>query len=325
MELPPLSALAAVSDVSSRAKATGVLSCFVRDDRITPPLVLVLGPLVGWPLVVIGVGLSFASFLMWLTPAFAWPWGILLHMGLASFLLAMDGMWSNALGRNIELIRTHGYTDAAILSIMLFNWCSSQALVIYIVLTYCYAEEPDALTLLASSDLAVWAWRAFALLINLGLTELTFFVAHRELHQNATLAPFHVIHHCCLRSSSTANLLFHPVDLSLEFSGPVLMLGLSHAFLFQDRAILLISIFTVQLWYAVDHDETVKLPHFFHHRTVNNNFAIYWSVFDTARPDRVKPLLYVPVVNKKLEHHGSGTADRLKLRRSRSRSRSISR
>ena len=121
--------------------------------------------------------------------------------------------------------------------------------------------------------------------------QVTFFLAHRELHQNPRLAQFHVLHHCCLRSSNTTNLIFHPVDLTLEFSGPVAMLALSHVFLFQDRAVLLLSTFAVQLWYACDHDETCKLSHLYHHSAINNNFGIYAAWTDRRRPDCVKALL----------------------------------
>ena len=203
--------------------------------------------LMGWPHVAAAIIEIVVAFLFWITPAWG-AWGVALHLGVSSFILFMDGFISNSLGRNIVVLRANGFRDTAVASIMLFNYLSSQLLIVFMLLSFCYDGEPDGIALLASSSMSVWAQRAFCLAVNLGLTDLTFFLAHRELHQNPRLAPYHVMHHCCLRASNTTNLLFHPLDLALEFSGPVFVLFLMHYFVFQDRAVLFLSVFAVQFW-----------------------------------------------------------------------------
>jgi hypothetical protein len=56
------------------------------------------------------------------------------------------------------------------------------------------------------------------------------------------------MHHACRWASNTTNLLFHPLDLALEFAGPYLCLVGMHLLLWHDPIILFISIYIVQMW-----------------------------------------------------------------------------
>ena len=58
------------------------------------------------------------------------------------------------------------------------------------------------------------------LLVNFVGMELLFTWCHRWLHSSTP--HLHVMHHALRTPSWTSNLLFHPLDLAAEFTGPLL-------------------------------------------------------------------------------------------------------
>lgn len=130
------------------------------------------------------------------------------------------------------------------------------------------------------------------MLSNLLLSELTFTAGHWVLHQTDRGGGWHRLHHACRPCSWSTNLLFHPVDLAVEFSGPFLALACSHCLLFNDGAALMVSVHLLHLWYALDHSENWRLPHYRHHLYVDSTYTIYCGrTVPTLWPDTVKPLL----------------------------------
>jgi sterol desaturase/sphingolipid hydroxylase (fatty acid hydroxylase superfamily) len=129
-------------------------------------------------------------------------------------------------------------------------------------------------------------------MFNLVLAEVAFTSGHAMLHLSPSLAPLHVMHHACTAPTITTNLIFHPVDLAIEFSGPILFLILSHVFLFQDPFVLTTSLLVLHLWYAYDHDPNLNLYHIQHHKYIDSIYTIYTKFrLSDPKADLVKPLV----------------------------------
>jgi sterol desaturase/sphingolipid hydroxylase (fatty acid hydroxylase superfamily) len=259
---------------SSSPAPPGVLECFVRPRGTKPPLpqpwigrvsaTLLLNVInivwfhvVAFPLY--PFWLSFGSFML-----------------VCQLTMIMDGLVSNSFGRNITNLRKAGYSDTVTLAFLEFNLFSSQLIGYFFmtvvitdsrVFTWDYVRE----RLVDDSGLLLGA-----LVINLAISDVLFTVAHRALHTHPRLVPHHVFHHCSTNSSWNTNLLFHPVDLALEFAGPAGGLLFMHYTVWQqDPLVLVVTYIIFQLWYAFDHDEGLKLYHTLHHRACNHLYSVY--------------------------------------------------
>ena len=192
--------------------------------------------------------------------------------------MAMDALTSNATGNNILNFRKAGYSDSVSLAFFFFNLLSSQLIGYF---TCCIVpQDPETFTWkclvdrLASSDTSIPFM--LAILVNLIVSEVCFTFSHGLLHIIPALLPLHVFHHCVTQPSASANLLFHPVDISLEFAGPVGSLVVMHFLTWkQDDLVLVASFMIVQLWYSWDHDELLNLYHAAHHIYCDSVYAIY--------------------------------------------------
>ena len=120
-------------------------------------------------------------------------------------------------------------------------------------------------------------WRV---LMSMTAAELGFTLGHSLMYFHPTLTSFHVLHQCCKESTFTTNVVFHPVDLAVEFAGPAAGLLGFYFFVFErNKFALLLSYLLFQVWYAADHDEALKLPHTAHHEHCDAMHTIYISRF----------------------------------------------
>ena len=115
---------------------------------------------------------------------------------------------------------------------------------------------------------------------NLCVSEMLFYLGHRLMHTHPTLVKYHVLHHCSTNASWNTNFLFHPIDLAVEFAGPVVVgvLGTHYYLWNQDQATLVITLLIVLIWYACDHDEHLNLYHIEHHSKCDSLYAIYCNI-----------------------------------------------
>ncbi len=90
------------------------------------------------------------------------------------------------------------------------------------------------------------------------LTEVTFTAGHSLLHTVPSMADLHVFHHCCTSSSFLTNLLFHPLDIHVEFGGGAVVIYGAHFLVFQDPLLLMVTYSVFQIWYMWDHDEALQ-------------------------------------------------------------------
>jgi Fatty acid hydroxylase len=209
-------------------------------------------------------------------------------------LTVFDGLSSPRLGDTVCNLRVNGYRDGFSLSVMTFNAFASQAIGFCLVGLLCPDPAmPEWLATLRSG-------RALSVLIgrvalNLGLSDVLFWWSHRLMHRQAWAAPLHRMHHCSRKTSTTTNLIFHPVDLAIEFAGPASIVLLTHFFLFDANQLSLVCTYVVfQIYYALDHDEWLSLAHSKHHVACNSVYPIYTTFKSDPRPDQVNALLKKP-------------------------------
>jgi hypothetical protein len=254
----------------------------VRPDHVPPPLCLpvFLGGRVSLSTIVNTVLVIF----------FFWygfrQWGFIRGFWCAYLpcceiiLQLVDVLSSQATSRNIQSLRRQGYTDGTILLYHQINLLQSQLLSFLICAVICDDPRLGDWLYVVCDRLAMDWPRIFARTVAaLACSEVAFIAGHRLLHTNATWMKLHVFHHCCTTPSYSTNLLFHPLDLVVEFTGPLLTILVLHYTVWrQDQLTLLVTYTIFQLWYAYDHDEHLRLYHIRHHATCDSLYAIYIHV-----------------------------------------------
>jgi len=205
------------------------------------------------------------------THAGAWWWAAQTALGFLSAVVDADPA-------NFRTLSRHGYPARRVWLTAALNLAATNALV---AAAHRLAPPATWEPLTAATLLRV--------LLSLAATEVLFTASHALLHRTHWGARVHLMHHCCRNASWHVNLVFHPLDMALEFSGPVLAvlcLNWHH-----PRA-LAYAVTVVHLWYALDHSALLRLPHTRHHARVDAVFSIYvdW-LFPLHGTDRVRQLL----------------------------------
>lgn len=182
------------------------------------------------------------------------------------------------LKKNLNLLEINGFQQKYVWMIMFLNLILTNALV-GVIYKFSVIEE--------------WNWFVpIQVFINMLITELTFTISHMLLHYTHIGAQIHKMHHCCKQASWSTNLVFHPLDMAAEFSGPVVSTLLMHHYIWKNNTTLIFTVLTVHLWYALDHSATLKLPHTKHHSQINSLFTIYLKKYYTFKtPELVKNII----------------------------------
>ena len=198
-------------------------------------------------------------------------WGGGLQAWITQTLLGYASTWIDWIAfphteNNLKLLEKAGYTRTFVWSIMLLNLILTNALV-GIVYAYALSKEEHE----HAGPLALLGM----VLVNLCCTEVFFTISHALLQVTSAGAKLHRLHHCCMSSSWSTNLICHPLDMTAEFSGPVLSVIALHFFVWHDDLALVLTVLAVHMWYALDHSATMKLYHTRHHSHLNNMYSIY--------------------------------------------------
>ena len=203
-------------------------------------------------------------------------WCAMFVMGYLSVIL--DYHLFPHMKKNLITLKQHGYSEVKVWCTMLFNLLASNALA-GIVYAYCVLDGP------------ITIWVPIGVAVNMLVGELFFTSAHMWLHYSTTGSRLHLMHHCCKEASWSTNLIFHPIDLVVEFSGPASSAIVMHFLLWKDDWTLFITIIILHLWYALDHSALLNLPHIEHHTYCDTMFSIYVKKYLTLkRPELVKTL-----------------------------------
>mmetsp|Transcript_28737 Transcript_28737/g.39765 ORF Transcript_28737/g.39765 Transcript_28737/m.39765 type:complete len:243 (+) Transcript_28737:87-815(+) len=212
------------------------------------------------------------------------PLANFLHQLIGGILfVALDFLVSDSASYNRKVLHLNGYNDLH----LLFFFLSTVVIAysgLYNSLSF-YAQEIDF-----HFDFSFVFWVFF----NMAMGEALFTFAHKQLHLH--FPSLHYAHHCCLRSSYSTNFIFHPIDLMLEFSLPGVVPILTYHFLFQSNWVLVFTIFLQSTWYSMDHDESLKLPHFSHHKYIDSSYNIYIKTKDRSQKDLVRKMVKRPEV-----------------------------
>ena len=110
----------------------------------------------------------------------------------------------------------------------------------------------------------------------LQLNLVLFYFSHKLLHQTKIGANLHLMHHCCIHTSRSTNLWFHPLDLLIEFFGPF-TLNYLYWLYSKDTFVLILVAGVMQAWYGGTHDENISNHHREHHHKINSDYPIYIS------------------------------------------------
>ena len=200
-------------------------------------------------------------------------WAAQTALGYASAVV--DAVWLNP--SNFADLLKHGYSASRVAATAALNVVVTNALVAAVHLS----APPSAwepLTLATLSRIAA----------SLVATEVLFTASHALLHRTRAGARLHLMHHCCRSASWHVNLVFHPLDMAAEFSGPVLAVLVLN---WHHKRALAYAVSLVHLWYALDHSAYLRLPHTRHHARIDALFSVYvqW-MFPIRGVDRVREL-----------------------------------
>lgn len=248
-------------------------------------------------------------------------------LGLVLVTLVVDAVFSPATRVNLRTMWASGFSKGSVAAIYAFNFATFN--VPYVLLlraaqvltahggagaTGTAAASPsvvEAFRAAASTGTnatavfayasgaatAPWAWPLSVLLPRLLVgvatalaTDPVFFLFHKALHDY--WPSLHLLHHCCIRSSLTTNLFFHPGDLALEFTAPIMSMWAVAVFVVGDPWVFAFGFALLWAWYTLSHDEWLGLQHARHHRHCGSNYFIYvnwWK--DNVANDGVRALL----------------------------------
>jgi len=121
-------------------------------------------------------------------------------------------------------------------------------------------------------------------------TDWSFYFVHRILHER--FPKIHLLHHCCVFSSLTTNLYFEPLDIMLEFLGPIICIKMVSLYVFDSSWMVVMCTSILQTFYYLSHDEYLNLVHTKHHRGCAPAYFIYNNYFyDDPEKERIRKLI----------------------------------
>lgn len=125
---------------------------------------------------------------------------------------------------NMLIMEKNGFKQSFVIKCMLLANVTGTLNPISVAFMHCVGMQPT------SSLLRV----LICIAINLALSDTLTYASHRLLHQHPLIAPAHILHHCCRAPNVTSALVFHPIDLIIEFGVPVTTSNLMSLLVWQD-------------------------------------------------------------------------------------------
>lgn len=203
--------------------------------------------------------------------------GVLAHISTISVgTIVLDFKLSSTASNNVRRItEEYKVSKFAIYSLMAMNLYMANITTIWLLLYF------DAINIATPSMLNIYEVLRVVGSVALYLlaTEITFTAGHAWLHHTKWGREIHTIHHLCKPASLSSNLLFHPIDMAVEFGGPFLSLILMHVYIFQDPFIFKMAM-TILNWYSADHDENLGLSHLHHHKEMGPTILTIYGRYE---------------------------------------------
>jgi len=179
----------------------------------------------------------------------------------------LDLMISDSPWENFKSLRRNNFKNWQIITSLVtcqIVWSSNSFWVWYFVPDFTIAFSCKAL---------------LSLVFSLAAAEAVFTSAHVFMHQYKFLELWiHKFHHCCLSASVSSNYIFNPIDGLLESFGPWLAAWAVYEFVMKDAFGLWLSLYVIQAWYTMDHDENIRTPHWFHHKYIDSEYTSYVAI-----------------------------------------------
>ncbi|OQS05533.1 hypothetical protein THRCLA_02363 [Thraustotheca clavata] len=196
--------------------------------------------------------------------------GCVIYFFLTVAMILVDGLCSHSLGKNIRTLRYNGFNDVQTIKMMTVNALSNHIMTWLVFQELCGTEA--IAKVLQSSSYNLYVVSAIA--INLAITEILFYFAHKYLHE--VIPEVHKMHHCCFAPSHSSNFIFDPLDFAIELGGPTSILFVLHYLIWdQNNTILLVTYMIVQLFYGLDHSDVLQPYHFKHHTRLDDVYTVY--------------------------------------------------
>lgn len=191
--------------------------------------------------------------------------------------VGLDFKRSSTAGDNVRRVSSaYNVTPLAVYCLMACNNITANVLVVGML------EYFDAIDVALPSTLDFST--AMRLICILGLyfliSELTFTAGHVLLHCTTFGRKIHKIHHLCTRPSWSTNLLFHPLDIAVEFGGPFISMPLLHVYMIGDPLAFRVAIIFLYMWYAAAHSENLGLSHCNHHSSFGSRVLTIYGRYE---------------------------------------------
>lgn len=189
--------------------------------------------------------------------------GLMVQTIFAFFSSVMDWHLFPHFKKNMRRLNKRGWSSLHVWSVMCLNLCMINAVIGHI---YMHCQ---------STNMVLDKKTILQFVINMSIAEVLFTSAHALLHYTECGSKLHHMHHCCVDASWSTNLIFHPIDMLIEFTTPLLSVVAMHSLLWKNKSSLFLSTLLIHIWYAADHSANLKLPHTIHHSQFNTVFTIY--------------------------------------------------
>ena len=220
------------------------------------------------------ISMSLGFFFIWKYSYF----GLIISILLTYSVYAIDYITSNATEYNMMILEKNGFNSKSIIKEGLLSNFIGFILTGPIYVYLFKGIEPHYDFKLVKN-----------LFISLVLTEIYFSSIHRIMHRY--LPDVHKIHHCCLRPSLMTNIFFGKLDGFIEANIPEIINLVYNGLIMKDYFSLLIGITIINVWYNLDHDEYLKLPHWYHHQYINSNYGVYIKGGSFDEKDSIKKVI----------------------------------
>jgi hypothetical protein len=214
-------------------------------------------------------------FILWKYGWIGFLFGNLLRF--STFII--DMFTSNATEYNMSIMEKNGYDSKKLLRKGIFGFFVGSTMFAALYIPAFEGAE-------ARFDTAL----IFNVFVTLVITEIYFTVSHKAMHRY--FPDLHKIHHFCVKSSVTSNILLGEVDVFVEFNAPALIVYFINVYWFNDYFSFILSVAFVSCWYFVDHDEYLKLPHYYHHQYINSNYSVYIKSGEFDEKDEMKKIIF---------------------------------